>query len=410
MADRSARSSDMISRSSPDRALAGLDFMVAVACGAIVANLYVAQPILADIADALGLSAEKSGLVVTLAQLGYCAGLLFIVPLGDVLENRRLSMSVLSLALFSAAVMATTTSVGAFLAAAFFLGAGLVTVQIMLPYAAALADPTRQGVVVGRVMSGILTGIMLSRPVSGIVAGFFGWRGVFGMTIMICLSVIVLIWKKMPTRQPANSHGYAATLRTLWMAARYDKLLRRRASYQFFMFYSYTLLWTVLPLLLAREPFNLTKMQIAAIALAGASGAFMSPVAGRIADKGLVTAGTLVALSVAVASWGMAAFAEIGGARGMTAIILAAVALDGAVPVSLVLSQRELFAANPEKRATYNGLFMAIFFVGGAVGASVGVWTFETFGWFGATAAGAAGPTLALFLASKAIDRPIRQN
>jgi predicted MFS family arabinose efflux permease len=374
---------------------------VAVACGAIVANLYVAQPILADIAKSLNLPAEKSGIVVTLAQLGYCIGLLFIVPLGDVLENRRLSVSVLFLAFLAATVMATTASISAFLVAAFFLGTGLVTVQIMLPYAAALADPTKQGVVVGRVMSGILTGIMLSRPVSGMVASFFGWRGVFGMTIFICLSVMLLIWRRLPIRQPANNQGYVDTLRTLWNAARYDKLLQRRAIYQFLMFYSYTLLWTVLPLLLMRPPFNLNHIQIAAIALAGAAGAFMSPFAGRIADKGFIAAGTLTAFIVAVASWVIAAFGGIGGTVGIVAIILAVLALDGAVPLSLVVSQKELITANPQNRATYNGLFMAVFFVGGAIGALVGVWAFETIGWLGAVAAGVAGPALALFFELK---------
>src|SRR5258708_18937942 len=62
----------------------------AAACGLVVANLYYSQPLVGLIAPALGLHAGLAGLIVALTQLGYGAGLLFLVPLSDVIENRRL--------------------------------------------------------------------------------------------------------------------------------------------------------------------------------------------------------------------------------------------------------------------------------------------------------------------------------
>ncbi|NTD86781.1 MFS transporter [Agrobacterium tumefaciens] len=375
-----------------------IEFIVAVVCGAIVANLYFARPVVGEIGAALGLSPQRAGLIVTLTQLGYCCGLLLLVPLGDILENRRLALSVLAVGFIAAVTMTVTKSHIVFLLAAIGLGIGSVSVQILLPYAAALADPHRQGVVVGRVMAGILTGIMLSRPVSALIAGAFGWRSVFGLAAAVCILAAFLIWKRMPPREPDNKTSYTGILRSLLSAATSNRLLQRRAAFQFLMFYSYTLFWTALPLLLFGPAYGMNHLQVSLIALAGASGAAMSPVAGTIADRGLIIPGTTIAFTAGLIAWGIVAFGASGGLIGVTVLTLGAIVLDGAVPVSLVMSQRELFSAYPEQRSRLNGLFMAMFFVGGAVGASVGVWVFESRGWVGVVVAGAAGPALALAL------------
>lgn len=398
MAVRLDLSSDMDKRPPDTHLSGGQNFLVAVVCGAVVANVYFAQPIVDKIAAALGLRPDLAGLIVTLAQLGYCSGLLLVVPLGDIVENRRLSLAALSVGIFAACVMSLTSNTAAFLVASFGLGVGSVSVQILLPFAAALAAPGSQGLAVGRVMAGILTGIMLSRPVSAMVAGGFGWRAVFGLAAATCICSALLIMFGLPPRQPTAKRSYLSTLRSMAVAAYSNRLLQHRASYQFLMFYSYTLFWTAMPLILAKAPFGLTHFEIGLVALAGAAGALMSPVAGRIGDKGLITQGTSAALAAGVVAWAISAFGIVGGVWGISLLVIGALVLDGAVPMSLVLSQRALFAAHPEQRASLNGLFMAAFFVGGAIGATVGVWSVERFSWSGAVLAGAAGPALALLL------------
>ncbi|MCF6119888.1 MFS transporter [Mesorhizobium muleiense] len=395
---RSDPSSDVNVSIANDRLPAGFEFAVACVCGAIVANLYFAQPIVGEIAGTLGLAPERAGIIVTLAQLGYCLGLLLLVPLADALENRRLALAVLVVGFAASITMALTTSPTLFLIACFGIGVGSVSVQILLPYAAALSDPKRQGLMVGRVMSGILTGIMLSRPVSSLITGPLGWRSVFFASAAICLGAAGLILARMPARQPESKLRYGAMLKSMGSLALSNQRLQRRAAYQFLMFYSYTLFWTALPLLLSRPPYSLDQVQIALVALAGAAGAIMSPLAGRVADRGAITLGTTVSLSAGVLSWIVAGWGGSGGVVGLVALLVGALLLDGAVPVSLVMSQRELFSAHPNERARLNGLFMAAFFVGGAAGASVGVWAIESFGWLGAVIAGASGPLLALTL------------
>ncbi|WP_287214247.1 MFS transporter [Mesorhizobium sp.] len=395
---RSDPSSDVNVSVPNDRLPAGFEFAVACVCGAIVANLYFAQPIVGEIGGTLGFAPEGAGIIVTLAQLGYCLGLLLLLPLADALENRRLALAVLVVGFAASITMALTTSPTLFLIACFCIGVGSVSVQILLPYAAALSDPKRQGLMVGRVMAGILTGIMLSRPLSSLITGLLGWRSVFFVSAAICLGAAVLILARMPARQPESKLGYGAMLKSMASLAWENRLLQRRAAYQFLMFYSYTLFWTALPLLLSRPPYSLDQVQIALVALAGAAGAIMSPLAGRVADRGAITLGTTLSLSAGVLSWIVAGWGGSGGVVGLAALLVGALLLDGAVPVSLVMSQRGLFSAHPNERARLNGLFMAAFFIGGATGASVGVRAIESFGWHGAMIAGASGPLLALTL------------
>ena len=117
-----------------------------------------------------GLSPAAAGLLVTLTQIGYGLGLLFIVPLGDILENRKLVLTLLvccALALASASIVRNAP---VFLAAAAAIGFTSVTVQILVPWSAHLASEANRGRVVGNGMSGLLMGIMLARPVASFVA------------------------------------------------------------------------------------------------------------------------------------------------------------------------------------------------------------------------------------------------
>jgi len=65
--------------------------LMSVATGVAVASNYYAQPLLHTIADAFGVPFGQAGMVVTAAQLSYAAGLILLVPLGDLFERRRLS-------------------------------------------------------------------------------------------------------------------------------------------------------------------------------------------------------------------------------------------------------------------------------------------------------------------------------
>src|SRR5258708_27043080 len=269
------------------------------ACGLVVANLYYSQPLVGLIAPALGLHAGLAGLIVALTQLGYGAGLLFLVPLSDVIENRRLVMWALGAVVLGLLGIALSGSAATFMVSSFVVGVSAVATQILVPLASHLAPETSPGKVVGNVMSGLLAGIMLARPLSCDVAATFVWRAVFYISAGMMLALMLVLMRALPQRRPGSRLAYPQIMRSLPGLVARTPLLRRRAFYQGMMFACFNVFWTASPLLLANE-FGLDHRSIALFTLAGAAGALSAPLASRLADRGLTRPATGWALVAAV--------------------------------------------------------------------------------------------------------------
>ncbi|XVK84836.1 MFS transporter [Bacillus stercoris] len=349
-----------------------LTLLLATACGIIVANLYYAQPLVGLISKTIGLSPSSAGLIVTLTQIGYVAGLLFLVPLGDIIENKKLVVASL---LLSAAALTLTAFVkhGAlFLAASFFIGLGSIAAQVLVPFASYLASDAARGRVVGNVMSGLLLGIMLSRPISSLVADIWGWNAIFALSAVVSVVLAIVLSKVLPARKPTTNTNYTALLGSMWKLLRTTPVLRRRAIYHGFVFGAFSLFWTTVPLLLSGPAFHFSQKAIALYALVGIAGAVAAPIGGRLADRGLTRIATGIALGVVVVSLLLPLLIQSSSPVGITVLVAAAILLDMGVSANLVLSQRAIFSLAPEIRSRLNGLFMAIFFLGGAIG-SLGI-------------------------------------
>ncbi|MED3514030.1 MFS transporter [Bacillus subtilis] len=373
-----------------------LTLLLATACGIIVANLYYAQPLVGLISKAIGLSPSSAGLIVTFTQIGYVAGLLFLVPLGDIIENKKLI--VVSL-LLSAAALTLTAFVKhgtLFLAAAFFVGLGSIAAQVLVPFASYLASDAARGRVVGNVMSGLLLGIMLSRPLSSLVADIWGWNAIFALSAVVSVILAIVLSKVLPARKPTANTNYTALLGSMWKLLRTTPILRRRAIYHAFVFGAFSLFWTTVPLLLSGPGFHFSQKAIALYALVGIAGAVAAPIGGRLADRGLTRLATGIALGVVVVSLLLPLMIQSSSPVGITVLVAAAILLDMGVSANLVLSQRAIFSLAPEIRSRLNGLFMAIFFLGGAIGSSIGGWAYASGGWGTALWIGIAFPVIAL--------------
>ncbi|MBR0008432.1 MULTISPECIES: MFS transporter [Bacillus] len=373
-----------------------LTLLLATACGIIVANLYYAQPLVGLISKAIGLSPGSAGLIVTLTQIGYVAGLLFLVPLGDIIENKKLVVASL---LLSAAALTLTAFVKhgtLFLAAAFFVGLGSIAAQVLVPFASYLASDAARGRVVGNVMSGLLLGIMLSRPISSLVADIWGWNAIFALSAVVSVVLAIVLSKVLPARKPTANTNYTALLGSMWKLLRTTPVLRRRAIYHAFVFGAFSLFWTTVPLLLSGPDFHFSQKAIALYALVGIAGAVAAPIGGRLADRGLTRLATGIALGVVVVSLLLPLMIQSRSPVGITVLVAAAILLDMGVSANLVLSQRAIFSLAPEIRSRLNGLFMAIFFLGGAIGSSIGGWAYASGGWSTALWIGIAFPVIAL--------------
>ena len=368
-----------------------LVLLFALCCGAIVANLYYAQPIIELIAPDVGLSAERASLIVSLTQIGYALGLLFLVPLADLLESRRLMLITTAAALLCLLAAAFANQPDVFLGLALLIGLSSVSVQMLIPLAANLAPEASRGRVVGNIMSGLLLGILLARPLASLVAGEFGWRAVYLMAATLML-LITLVISSIPRHAPSHRASYGQLLASLIHLLRRYPTLRRRALYQGLMFASFSLFWTVAPLELARH-LGLSQQDIALFALAGVIGAVAAPIAGRLADAGYTWRASLVALILAPL-----AFAPnlLSAGLGWIGLVVTAIVLDFAVQMSMVLGQRSIYALEPQSRARLNALYMTSIFVGGAIGSALASPIYERFGWSGAALLAAGLPLLAL--------------
>ncbi len=359
-----------------------LVLLLTAAVGVIAANLYYAQPLVAQISHALGLAPEAAGLVVTLTQIGYGLGVLLIVPLGDIIESRKLILTMICLTILGLLGLAFATHLTPYFIAAFATGLGASTVQIIVPYAANLAPEEKRGQVVGSLMSGLMIGIMLSRPIASLMTDLFSWHAVFVLSASLMFVLIIVIYSFLPARLPTNKNlKYKTLLLSMVHLFLKTPLLRRRGFYQACLFGAFCLFWTATPLLLAGPIFNLSQTDIALFALVGVSGAVAAPFAGRAADRGWLRAATILSMMAASFSFLLSHFFPSGSTFSLAALVVAAVLLDAGISANLVLGQRAIFSLAPEFRSRLNGLYIAMIFIGGATGSTLGAWAYAKGGW-----------------------------
>jgi predicted MFS family arabinose efflux permease len=365
--------------------------VLAVACGMAVANIYYAQPLLAPIASAFGVSQGSTALVVTLTQFGYALGMVLLLPLGDLLENRALAARTLLVTAAALVAAGLSPDFGVFLAMSVLVGMTSVVAQILIPFAAHLAPERERGKVVGMVMTGLLLGILLARTVSSLVAAAWGWRTIYLISAALMLVLSFLLVRLLPKRQPSHTSSYPRLLLSTVRLVREEPALRRRAACQALMFGAFSCYWTSVAFELIHRH-HIGQVGIGMFALVGAAGAAAAPLAGRLGDRGHGHLGSGVALLLAASAMVLADL----GAGSVVLLALAGVLLDLAVQSHQVFSQREIYGLRADARARVNTVFMTSVFLGGALATAVSGILHNAYGWTGVTLLGAALPLVGL--------------
>jgi len=368
-------------------------FLFAITCAMAVANVYFAQPLLESMAASLSVSPGTIGIVVTATQAGYAVGLLFIVPLGDLLNRKKLILTQMLLSAVALCAVGLAQDWGMLLGAMVLVGLMAVVVQVVVAYAATLASPEQRGEAVGTVTSGVVLGILLARFVSGAVADLAGWRGVYFVSAALMVAMALVLFRTMPaSAKPPAQGSYWKLLGSVFELYLTERTLRVRGTFALLIFAAFSVLWTSMVLPLSAPPLSLSHTQIGLFGLAGVAGALAAARAGRLADQGLGNRTTGVALALLTLSWLPTAFVE----SSLLAMVVGVVLLDFAVQAVHVTNQSLIFAARPDAQSRLVGAYMCFYSVGSGLGAIAATYTYAHFGWVAVCLLGAGISVVAL--------------
>ncbi|WP_280462781.1 MFS transporter [Nocardia carnea] len=359
--------------------------LLATVCSVAVATIYVAQPVLAQIGRDLGVPEADLGWIVAAGQVGYLIGLVVLVPLGDMLDRRKLIGAQLLLA--AVGMLVAAVAPGLWLLLVGLAGAGLfaVVVQTTVAFAADLSTPAERGRTLGVVTSGVVIGILGARVLAGGLAALWGWRSIY-ITLAVLLVVLSLIvLKQLPAgHRPARRTSYGDVMVSLGLLFR-EPLFLSRGLIAFFLFASFGTLWSGLALPLAAEPWHLSPAQIGLFGIAGLAGALGAARAGRWADAGRANVVTGSALVLLAASW----IASGQAAWQLWPVVVGVLVLDFAVQAVHVSNQTLLTAEYSHRTSSVIGGYMLFYSLGSALGATATTTVYATSGWTGSAVLGA---------------------
>jgi predicted MFS family arabinose efflux permease len=353
--------------------------LFAVAVGQAVASNYLAQPLLETLRDVFGVSEAVAGLIVTAAQVGYAAGLILLVPLGDLFERRRTVVTLAVITATGLAVAAFAPSIGVFIAATGVIGLTSTMAQLLVPFAATLAPEAARGRVVGNVMSGLILGILLARTFSGLIAQAAGWRTVYVIAAVLMAAQAVLLYVKLPTFRQSAGLPYHRLLASIGRIARDEPVLRRRALYGVFSFATFSVLWTTLAFLLSAPPFDYSDGIIGLFGLVGAAGALGASLTGRYTDRGwgywLTGIGCIATLLSFVTLWF--------GRASLPLLIAGILILDVGSQGIHISNQSEIYRLRPAARNRINAFYMTSCFIGASLGSASAAFAYDHWQWAG---------------------------
>jgi len=386
----------------PGRLSNRLVALMAVATGAVVANLYYAQPLLHDVARSFGVGSAAAATVVTASQIGYAAGLLLVVPLGDLHPRRRLAVLLFLGAGAALVLCATAPELWLFELGAVVVGCTSVAGQVMIPFAADLAPEERRGRVVARIMTGLLLGILLARTVSGLVSQVAGWRAIYWVSAVLMVSFAVVMGKALPGESPRPHVTYRGLVVSSLCMLVDEPVLRRRAALGACAFGAFSVLWTALAFLLSAPPYDFGNSVIGLFGLAGVAGVLAANLAGKLADSRRTAATTAVAGLLLVGSFGLLTL----GRTSLVALLAGIVLLDMGTQGMQITNQAVIYALRPDARSRINSAYMVCYFVGGALGSLSAGAVFSGAGWSGVCLLGAGFGTVTLLVSAWDRIRP----
>lgn len=365
-----------------------LILLLSITCGVVVANMYYIQPIGTKVATSLSVSTSAIGILTMLTQLGYALGLLFLVPLGDVVDRPKLIIRMAALSAISLLAAFFAPSFTLFACASFLIGLLSIVPQIIIPYGAVLAGPKARGKVMGTLLSGLLVGILLSRTVSGIVASLFSWRMIYLFALVLVAILTGLLYWKMPRTQikTTSSVSYLDSLKSLPYLVKTQRLLREASISGFFMFGTFSIFWSTLIFYISSPVYHWGTFEAGILAIFGLSGAVAAPIVGRLSDS--YSERKIVGMGLAMQTLSFVALLVAGS--HLVVLLVVIILLDVGNQFGQVANQTRVQGLGEAASNRNNTVFMFMYFIGGATGSLLGTTMWQQFGWLGVTLTGLA--------------------
>lgn len=356
---------------------ARLVFLMAFAIGITVASNYYAQPLLYSITDDLHIAVKHAGLIIMAAQFSYAVGLLFITPLGDKIERKKLILTLMILSICGLIISAISKNLWILVLGTAMTGLFSTVAQVLIPFAATLSRPEHRGKIVGTLMSGMLLGILLGRTFAGFVSSITDWHYVYWIASSIMTLVTLLLWLSLPTYKNSVDINYFQLLLSIGSLYKQEAVLRIRSLLAIISFALFSLLWTPLAFLLSDAPYHYSDFIIGLFGLAGAAGALGSPIVGKLSDQGKGWLATSIGLTLLLAAWLPLSIAKY----SLVALIFGVILLDFAVQVTHVSNMNAIYQIRPEARSRMNTGYMVSYFIGGMLGSIASTYLYSNYGW-----------------------------
>lgn len=367
-------------------------WVMTITTGLVVANIYYNQPLLADISKDFKVSQARGGLLAMLTQIGYASGMLFTVPLGDMLRRKRLIMFEFLMTITALLLAAWSPTFPVLMISCFLIGAFSIIPQLIVPMAAHLSVPGERGKTIGFVMSGLLIGILLSRTVSGYIGAHFGWRAMFLIAAVLMAILWIVLYFLLPEVYPDYSGTYKDLMKSLLVLAKEEPALRVAALRGALCYACFAGFWTTLVFLLKEPQFNAGSEVAGAFGLVGAFGALAASQMGRLSDKGNSYRLTMYSILLVVISYIVFKFSTF----SMTGLVIGVILMDMGVQATHISNQAVIFSIRPEARNRLNTVYMVTYFIGGAAGTFVASQAWNSYKWNGVVMMGLILSTAAL--------------
>jgi predicted MFS family arabinose efflux permease len=358
-------------------------WIMTIATGLVVANLYYNQPLLEDIARTFHVSKGKAGQISIFTQIGYATGMFFLAPLADMVKRKRLMVIVFAFIVLSLLITALAPSINILIFASFLLGASSMIPQLLVPMAAHLAKPEERGRKIGVIMGGLLIGILLSRTVSGYIGEYFGWRAVFYTASGIMLVMWLMIGLFLPEVEPDYKGSYKKLMASLIDIVKQEPKLRLAALRGALCFACFSAFWTTIVFLL-KQNFNMGSGVAGEFGLVGAFGAIAAGLMGRLSDK--MDAYKLSGITLLLILISFIIFIFSG--HSIAGLVIGVIILDMGVQATHISNQSIIFTLKPEARNRINTIYMVSYFIGGSIGTFFATQLWNSYQWNGVCVTG----------------------